>query len=209
MKKLALAALAAASLATSPAPARALDAATLQSDLDALVADGDALVAAYRATLLTSTRMDDQLAALETRTVSWLADVQGVHAAIVASQGSTLALTTGILADLDRLALTGSVLAAELQRLSAQAVALSAVTWRSTLEVSLHTILRLSDDIGTMADRILEMANKILLMADQIGLMADRILATQTLQNTNVKLVVDAILVTQQNVIQVIALLFT
>jgi hypothetical protein len=66
---------------------------------------------------------------------------------------------------------------------------------------ALSAMLRLSDDIGTMADRILEMADRILVMADNIGLMADRILITQQLQNSNVVLTQAAILTTQQNMV--------
>ena len=43
-----------------------------------------------------------------------------------------------------------------------------------------------------MANRILEMADKIP-MADNIGAMADRILPPQVIQNTNIKLIVDAV----------------
>jgi hypothetical protein len=66
---------------------------------------------------------------------------------------------------------------------------------------ALSAMLRLSDDIGTMADRILEMADRILVMADNIGLMADRILISQQLQSSNVALTQAAILVTQQNMV--------
>jgi len=48
----------------------------------------------------------------------------------------------------------------------------------ATLNSTNTTILRLSDDIGVMADRIL-------LMAGEIGIMADRILETQRIQSTN------------------------
>jgi hypothetical protein len=68
-------------------------------------------------------------------------------------------------------------------------------------QAALSAMLRLSDDIGTMADRILEMADRILVMADNVGLMADRILITQQLQNSNVALTQAAILTTQQNMV--------
>jgi Na+/H+-dicarboxylate symporter len=78
-------------------------------------------------------------------------------------------------------------------------VALAPLTLLTSLEASLYSMLRLSDDIGTMSNRILEMADKILVMADNIGLMADRILATQLIQNSNIELVVAATMQTQQN----------
>lgn len=71
----------------------------------------------------------------------------------------------------------------------------------SGLESSLGAMLRLSSDIGTMADRIGEMADRILLMSANIGAMADRILATQVIQRTNLQLAANVLLRTQQNVL--------
>ena len=61
-------------------------------------------------------------------------------------------------------------------------------------------MLRLSDDIGIMANRILEMADKILEMADKIGEMSDRIVETQKIQSENLDL-------TQSNLIKDITIL--
>jgi len=60
-------------------------------------------------------------------------------------------------------------------------------------------MLQLSQDIGTMADRILEMADKILDMADKIGDMSDRILETQRIQGVNVALTQKNLLEAQKN----------
>ena len=65
----------------------------------------------------------------------------------------------------------------------------------------LSAMLQLSQDIGAMADRILEMSNRILVMADNIGLMADRIITTQLIQNQNIALTQSSILLTQQNMV--------
>ncbi len=51
-------------------------------------------------------------------------------------------------------------------------------SYNNTLQETSKTILRLSDDIGVMADRIL-------LMAKEIGIMADRIIETQEIQSQN------------------------
>jgi len=51
-------------------------------------------------------------------------------------------------------------------------------SYAETLKSVSSTVLRLSDDIGTMADRIL-------VMADNIGIMADRIVKTQEIQSAN------------------------
>lgn len=62
-----------------------------------------------------------------------------------------------------------------------------------------EAMLRLSDDIGTMADRIGEMADRIVSTELQIGIMADRILDTQRLQNENVALTQANLLKAQEN----------
>ena len=51
-------------------------------------------------------------------------------------------------------------------------------SYNNTLQTTSKTILKLSDDIGVMADRIL-------LMAKEIGIMADRIVKTQEIQSAN------------------------
>ena len=80
----------------------------------------------------------------------------------------------------------------ELNELSSQLVVLSKTvaylashqadnaneSYNNSIELTSKTILRLSDDIGVMADRIL-------LMAKEIGIMADRILETQEIQSKN------------------------
>jgi hypothetical protein len=66
---------------------------------------------------------------------------------------------------------------------------------------ALSAILQLSQDIGAMADRILEMADRILIMADNIGLMADRIITTQMIQSQNLAVTQSSILITQQNMV--------
>jgi len=65
----------------------------------------------------------------------------------------------------------------------------------------LSAMLQLSQDIGAMADRILEMSNRILIMSDNIGLMADKIITTQVIQSQNLALTQSSILLTQQNMV--------
>ncbi len=62
----------------------------------------------------------------------------------------------------------------------------SAGEYRNTLQIMTRSMLRLSDDIGVMADRILFTEEQIGIMADRIGEMADRILETQRIQNENI-----------------------
>ncbi len=97
-------------------------------------------------------------------------------------------------------------ISAELVKVADSSTALSLVITElnNTTEIlqitaGLEAMLRLSSDIGKMADRILEMSGKILIMADNIGLMADRIIVTQQIQSDNLALTQASILATQTN----------
>lgn len=191
------------------APAHAaVNVTSLTSNINELVKQGNALVTSMNATVLNPLTMNTQLSGIEGSTLSYLGCSNGVYASVSAGMGSgAISVTQELLTALNNLSATNAALANAVVNLSGKVVALSASTGSTTLKDSLTTTLRLSDDIGTMADRILEMANKILIMADNIGLMADRILTTQTIQSTNLKAVLDATLQTQTNVIQLVALL--
>ncbi len=89
--------------------------------------------------------------------------------------------------------------------LSLNITALNSTTDMLRISNAMNAMLRLSDDIGTMADRILEMSDKILLMADNIGLMADRIITTQQIQSANLVLTQSSILATQQNLLALVS----
>ncbi len=197
------------SLSLGATPVRAaLDVVALTTNLKTLASEGNKLVTSINTTVLSPSSMSSQLASIEASTLSYLGCSNGVYATVAAGiSAGTISLTPELLTAIDNLAVTNAALGAGVLNLSGQVITLSASTGTTTLKSSLATTLRLSDDIGTMANRILEMADKILIMADNIGLMADRILTTQTIQNTNIKLVVDANLQTQTNIIKLIALL--
>jgi len=188
--------------------AAALDPAKLTTDLNNLVLQGNDLVAEMSKTTLTVVTMDTQLSTLETSTVAYLNDVGAVYKVVAGAVGSsTFSVTNDMLIPLQNLATIQASLGSGLLGLSNEIATLSPSTSLAVLESSFATMLRLSDDIGVMADRILEMADKILIMADNIGIMADRILATQVIQSDNLKVLVDAVLQTQQNTILLIATL--
>jgi hypothetical protein len=186
------------SFAVSMMPARALDAQTLTKDLDALALEGNDLVSALTLTNLTAFKLDSQLAALEASVDGHAANVLTVYDSVASATGA-LTLDSEVLLSLQALATVSASLAQQVAVLSNEVVVLAPLTLLTSLEASLYSMLRLSDDIGTMSNRILEMADKILVMADNIGLMADRILATQLIQNSNIELVVAATMQTQQN----------
>jgi len=190
---------------STPAMA-ALDANGFTAELDALVLQGNDLLARSNGTLLTSVTLANQIAGLETAVNSYQANVLTTYDSVIAATGASLSLTSEMLVVLQTLSTVSLSLANSFTELTVQIAGLAASTSVSALDSSLRAMLRLSDDIGLMANRILEMADKILVMADNIGLMADRILATQIIQNDNIKLVVDATLATQGNVIKLISL---
>jgi len=74
---------------------------------------------------------------------------------------------------------------------------------------AITAMLRLSSDIGEMADRIGEMADNILIMSDNIGLMADRILETQVIQSENLVLTQNTLLQTQTNTLALVSVIET
>lgn len=172
------------------------------ADLNQLVLDGSDLLAAMENTSLTSMTMAMQLSTLENSTQLYLDSVGDLYKSVAFStDNTTMSLTDEMLIPLQTLSTINASLTHSLVALSGQMAALSAVTSATTMEASLASMLRLSDDIGVMANRILEMADKILIMADNIGLMADRILATQLIQSDNMKVLVDASMETQKNML--------
>ncbi len=188
-------------------PARAaLDGDEFTSRLDALVLQGNDLLAQAAAITLTPLNMASKTGELETAIGDYRASVMDLYNTVVAESGSSLSLTPEMLVALQTLSTVTLSLANTCADLTVQIGTLAATTFNSALESSLAAMLRLSDDIGLMADRILEMADKILVMADNIGEMADRIIATQVIQSNNLKLIVDAVLTTQTNIIKLISL---
>ncbi len=180
----------------------ALNPANFTDDLNQLVLDGNVLLASMESVSLKSLTMASQLATLETSTQLYLESVGAVYKTVSSStDNTTMSLTNEMLVPLQTLSAITASLTQSLVGLAGQVAVLSSFTSLSTLESSLTSMLRLSDDIGVMADRILEMSDQILIMADNIGLMADRILATQIIQGDNLQVIVDASLETQKNIL--------
>ncbi|WP_019626037.1 hypothetical protein [Thioalkalivibrio sp. ALJT] len=132
--------------------------------------------------------------------------VNGITA-INAGLAAPLSVDAATMEALDDLFDNGLALANEALLLSLRLDHLGAVGDDITLVISIAAMLQLSNDIGTMADRIGEMADNILVMADNIGEMADRILVTQDLQSRNVALTMDSILQTRNNILAVVSVM--
>ena len=133
-----------------------------------------------------------------------IASVESFNTSIESVSGgltAPLTLDADSLTALDDLSLVTANIASVLPILSGDISAISTSSDMADIDGSLAAMLSLSEDIGTMADRILEMGDKILVMADNIGLMADRIILTQEIQSTNMALTQASILSTQQNMI--------
>lgn len=139
-----------------------------------------------------------ELGTLNTSIEDYIASIE----MLTAQLSAPLTLTGDDMTSLDELSSLSRNMASEAARLSWELRSLENVQDLAEYRSGLSAMLRLSDDIGTMADRILEMADRILVMADNIGVMADRILMTQTLQNSNIALTQSALLTTIDNMVR-------
>ncbi|NNF97511.1 MAG: hypothetical protein HKM94_11345, partial [Halobacteria archaeon] len=171
--------------------------ANLTTDLDTLVAELDLISADLNAITIQNGTACTDLGSLNNSIEDYIVSLEAVTAQLAAP----LSLTTEDLTSLDALSTIARGMADRSATLSWDLRSIENSYDLVEYRAALSAMLRLSDDIGTMADRILEMADRILVMADNIGIMADRILITQQLQNSNVALTQAAILVTQQNMV--------
>lgn len=171
--------------------------ASLTTDLQGLVTQAAALRSSLSAISVNQGGTCTELGALNRSIEDYLTSIQVVTGQI----SSPLTLTVEDLTALADLSGIAQNLASDSVRLSLELRILDGDVNLFEYRAALSAMLRLSADIGSMADRILEMADRILVMADNIGLMADRILATQQLQNANIALTQGSLLVTQQNMI--------
>lgn len=171
--------------------------ASLTTDLQGLVSKGTALRSSLAAISVNQGGTCTQLGTLHRSTGDFLASIHLVTGQLTAP----LTLTADDLTLLGDLSWITRDLASDSVRLALELRTLEGTADLFEYRAALSAMLRLSADIGRMADRILEMADRILIMAGNIGLMADRILVTQQLQNANIALTQGSLLVTQQNMI--------
>ncbi len=169
--------------------------ASLTTDLQALVSQGSALDANLSAFSFDQGDDCSDLGILNTSVEEYIGSIEAVYAQLSAP----LSLTQEDLTSLDDLSTVSRSMAQESARIALELNSIESVAELFEYRAGLNAMLRLSDDIGTMADRILEMANRILVMADNIGSMADKIVFTMTLQSTNMQFIQASLLTTQQN----------
>ena len=173
--------------------------------LGQLSASTQSLLDDMSTTVLTESNMASALADIQVTTTAVL--TQTINAYVWATQNSQIA---SHYIDGDTLTLLGDLsgihkaLALALENYASAIDTLSPVTDNIILGDATDAMLRLTQDIGVMSDRIMEMTDKIIVMADNIGLMADNIVATQNLQQTNIDLTADSLLSSQNTMITLI-----
>lgn len=169
--------------------------ASLTTDLQGLVSQGNSLDTKLSAFSFDQGDDCSKLGTLNTSVEEYIGSIEAVYAQLSAP----LSLTQEDLTSLDDLSTISRSMAEESVRIAMELNSIESVADLFEYRAGLSAMLRLSDDIGTMADRILEMANRILVMADNIGAMADKIVYTMTLQSTNMQFIQASLLTTQQN----------
>lgn len=173
-----------------------VQATTLSTDLQSLVTQGNDINIQLSAMSLTKDNTCSELGAAVTSVNAFITSINTVSGTI-----SPLSVDADSLNALDDLATLSMNISSMLPVLSADLTALNLTSDMADIVAAMDAMLKLSDDIGVMADRILEMGDKILIMSDNIGYMADRILLTQQIQSTNMAMTQSFILSTQENIV--------
>lgn len=170
-------------------------AAPLATDLQNLLSEAQVVNTQLSGITLTSDNMCSELLSAHQSSAALINSIETVSGNLTAP----LSIDNDSMQALDDLSAVFISMADISTALSLNITALNSTTDMLAISNGLSAMLRLADDIGTMADRILEMSDKILIMADNIGLMADRIIITQQIQSDNLALTQASILATQQN----------
>lgn len=179
--------------------------AALTDSLQGLTAQGSTLEANLSAFSFETGGDCSQLGTLNTSIEDYIDSIEAVTAQIT----SPLSLTQTDLTSLDELSAAARTMAVESSRIAVEIRSIDDLADLAEYRSGLSAMLRLSQDIGTMANRILEMADRILQMADNIGTMADKIVYTMNLQSANLAFIQSAIVTTMENMAQLNASLST
>lgn len=176
--------------------AKEAQSATLSTDLQSLVSQGNEIN-----TLLSAISLNKDNACSELNTAVTSVETYITAINTVSSSISTLSVDVDSLNALDDLATISMNVSSVLPILIADLTSINLTSDMADSIAAMDAMLKLSDDIGVMADRILEMGDKILIMSDNIGEMADRILLTQQIQSTNMAMTQSFILGSQENIV--------
>ena len=175
--------------------------ATLATDLQALLTEANSLKTKLAGTTLTADNICGPLKSAKSASSTHINNIATVNSSLA----SPITLDTGMLTTLDSLSSVYVGIGSEAVRLSTSLSGLSASVDQLNTAEGISLMLALSDDIGTMADRIGEMADRILVMSGNIGTMADRIITTQNIQSANLNLTLQNTLTAQTNVINLVS----
>lgn len=181
--------------------ASSANASALSTDLQNLLIEAKAVNTQISGTTLTSENLCSELSGINKASDTLIQNIESV----TASLSAPLSIDADSLQLMDDLSVEFKSMASNSTALSLDLTAINSVTEMLAISNGLSAMLRLADDIGTMADRILEMSDKILVMADNIGLMADRIIITQQIQSDNLALTQSFLLSTQTNAIALVS----
>jgi hypothetical protein len=171
-----------------------------------LVNEGNSLSASMGGIGLTETNMDTELAGVETNVSLYLSGIDGLYSQITLS--STVAshfLDGDTLTMLGDLSIIHQALATSLNSYAQAIDTLAPASSVTVLTDATASMLRLTQDIGIMSDRVIEMADRIVIMADNIGIMSTRIVDTQTLQQSNSDLTQSSLLTATNTTVSVIS----
>ncbi len=182
---------------TAPAPTVS----PLATSLQTLLTEANALKTQVTGVTLAPTTLCGSLLSANKTANTHISNIAKLDSSLAAP----LLLDADILKALEDLSAVYVGLGTQVVRLSTDINTLAATTDQLSIAQGIALTLRLSGDIGLMADRIGEMADKILVMSDNIGLMADRILITQQIQNDNIRLTQQNILTAQTNTLNAVS----
>lgn len=174
--------------------------------LDALITEGNILVAKMVLVTLNPWNMSRELEDVQTDVNDYLSQVQQFQALLNTDMTqNTMYINSDSLNSLVNLSTIMTSIGIVMDAYGTSIQASQLFTRESTLLDAMSSMLSLSEDIGKMSNSILEMADQILLMADNIGLAADQILITQELQSINIATAQASVLAAQQLAIGIIA----
>ena len=175
--------------------------APLTTDLQGLLEEAATFNTQLEGITLTDSNMCNELSDAHQSAEALINSIEAVSAGITAP----LSVDADSLQALDDLSSQLVTIATSSTALSSDLTSLNTTTDMLSISSGISAMLRLSSDIGIMADRIIEMSDKILVMADNIGVMADRIIITQQIQSENLALTQATILATQNNSITLVS----
>lgn len=170
--------------------------ADIHTELQNLLSEGTALNSG-----LSGFTFEQQGACMELGSLNRSIEEYTVSLKSITETMPAFSVTTADLDTLEQLSYIARDMGLESTRLATELNTVEDVAELFEYRAGLSAMLQLSNNIGAMADRILEMSDRILIMADNIGLMAERIMLTQTIQNANIALTQASILTTQQNMV--------